>query len=180
MTILHLGCGRKGRQPQINIPEGAEVISLDADARLEPDIVCCLGRDSIPLPTDSIDSAVAIHVLEHVGVQGDTTEWFHFWEELYRVLKPEGRLEFESPLWSGVWAWGDPSHVRALSPESFIFFGQDNYRIKESAISPFRIRCDFTPLSFTKLALVKDGPAVHFRGVLTAHKPLAPWWEDAD
>jgi SAM-dependent methyltransferase len=177
MKLLHLGCGRKGKA--FREPNEVEVISLDADARLNPDIVCCLGRDLIPLPDDSIDTAVAIHVLEHIGKQGETAEWFQFWEELYRVLKPEGKIQFESPMWNSVWAWGDPSHTRALSQESFFFFSQDNYRIEGNIISPFRIRCDFVPEGYQGLSDVADGSVKSFRGVLTAKKPLYPWWEDA-
>lgn len=179
MKVLHLGSGRKGTDLNIFTPsESHEVITLDADSRLNTDVVCTLGRDPIPLPDNSIDRAVAIHVIEHIGKQGETEAWFYFWEELYRVLKPEGTLQFESPFWSGVWAWGDPSHTRVLSPEAFYFFSQDNYRIKDSAISPFRIRCDFVAEYYTMLQEVKDGPAIHFRGVLRAKKPLSPWWEN--
>lgn len=169
MRILHLGCGRVGK----NLPEyaGAEIVTLDADARLEPDVVCDLGWQPIPFEPDSFDVAVAIHVLEHIGRQGETAEWFDFWEDLYRVLKPGGLLRFESPLYSSVWAWADPSHTRALSPESFVFFNQDAYRIPGSSISPFRIRCDFEPIGEL---VVRDG---NFGGALRARKPLRPWWE---
>lgn len=182
--VLHLGCGRKGHQsPFVDNPNHT-ITSLDADPLLEPDVVCVLGRDRIPLEDDSVDVAVAIHVLEHIGKPGETTEWFQFWEELYRVLKPGGQLHFESPLYSSVWCWADPSHVRALSPQTLIFFEQSNYRIPGSAISPYRIRCDFALGQFVG---VKDGnpevaegePVSHFRGTLTALKPLKVWWEDA-
>lgn len=170
-TILHLGCGRI--EPVQNA--GANIITLDADAMLNPMLVCELGIDPIPLANDSVDLAIAEHVLEHIGRQGDTAEWFFFWEELYRVLKPSGQLRFLSPLYSSVWAWSDPSHTRALSPESFTFFNQDAYRIEGSSISPFRIRCDFKPHHFnTEYA---DGS---FSGWLTVRKPLVPWWEILD
>jgi SAM-dependent methyltransferase len=184
MKVLHLGCGRKGRDLSIDSREPAEIITLDADARLAPEIVCTLGRDPIPLPDNSIDLAVAIHVLEHIGRQGETAEWFFFWEELYRVLTPGGRLEFESPLYSSVWAWGDPSHVRVLSPQALVFFSQDSYRLEGSAISPYRIACDFLPLQ-TFEGMTDTNPQIaaqeqfsHFRGILTAQKPLRPWWLD--
>lgn len=186
MMVLHLGCGRKGRAlPAAIATPVAEVVTLDADPRLEPDLVCCLGRDPIPLPDDSVDVAVAVHVLEHIGRQGETAEWFSFWEELYRVLAPGGRLVFESPLHNSVWAWADPSHVRALSPEAFVFFSQDSYRVPGSAISPFRIACDFVSAgSFEafpdgNLAIQAREPVSHFRGELVAVKPLQPWWADA-
>lgn len=176
MRVLHLGCGRK-KAEDFGYPD-AEVITLDADPNNEPDIVCTLGKEPIPLPDDSVDLAVAIHVLEHIGRQGETAEWFAFWEDLYRVLKPGGRVEFISPLWSGVWCWADPTHTRALSPQAFVFFSQDHYRIPNSAISPYRIKCDFGAVEFVG-QYGQDGTTVeHFSGKLVAKKPLKPWWED--
>jgi len=181
MTILHLGCGRD----TLDIPEykDADIITLDQDAELKPKIVCTLGRDLIPLADDSVDVAIAIHVLEHIGKQGEMKEWFQFWEELYRVLKPDGFLYFESPLYSSVWAWSDPSHTRALSPWSFVFFQQESYRLKPTRISPFRINCDFVPMGFEKssdesLEIQADERFSHFKGQLRANKPLKVWWKD--
>lgn len=184
MKVLHLGCGRKGRDLVIETTEPVEILTLDADRRLEPDLVCRLGRDRIPLDDNSIDLAVAIQVLEHIGRQGETADWFFFWEDLYRVLAPGGRVQFESPLYSSVWAWADPSHTRALSPQAFVFFSQESYRLPASAISPYRIACDFAPVSFEGMADINpeiraQEPFSHFRGVLEAQKPLRPWWQDA-
>jgi SAM-dependent methyltransferase len=175
-TVLHLGCGRVGRD--VNIAAD-RIITLDRDPLVEPDLVCDLGVDPIPLGTDTIDLAIAIHVLEHIGRQGETKEWFRFWEELYRVLKPGARLQFESPLWSSVWCWGDPSHTRAISEQAFAFFNQDAYRIPGSPISPYRIRCDFQPASMEALPdWTLREPVSNLRGVLVTRKPLRPWWED--
>lgn len=179
MIVLNIGAGRR---QVVNLQPDWEYITLDQDEDLEPDIVCKLGEEHIPLPDDSVGLVIAIHVLEHIGKQGETKEWFAFWEEIYRVMSPDATLEFESPLFSSVWAWADPSHVRALSPESFIFFNQDNYRLPESAISPFRVRCDFSPDAFSLMKshgdLASRETVTNFRGVLRPIKPLRVWWED--
>jgi len=176
MKILHLGCGRSRVPKLIPVDESAEIVTLDADSSLSPDIVCCLGRNPIALPDDSMDEAIAVHVLEHIGKQGETAEWFQFWEEIYRVLKPGGKLKFLSPFWSAVWAWADPTHTRALSPEALYFFNQANYKILDSPISPYRIHCDFVSETFQMIQTVENGPIEHFAGILTARKPLQPWW----
>ena len=149
--------------------EAPEVVSLDQDAAVSPDIVCTLGKEPIPLPDDSVDVAIAIHVLEHIGRQGETGEWFFFWEDLYRVMKHHGKVVFESPRWDKVWAWGDPTHTRVLSPEALCFFNQESYGIPDSAISPYRINCDFAAASM-------DEGDTSFQMTLVARKPLKPWW----
>lgn len=178
MRVLHLGCGRKRIAP-VTSGQIIDIVSLDMDPTVQPDLLCCLGKDPIPLPDNSLDGAVAIHVLEHIGKQGEMKEWFAFWEELYRVLKPGGTLEFISPYWNSVWAWGDPTHVRVISSECLYFLNQENYKIPGSPISPFRIQCDFVPTMERDVRAISDGPIVNFAGVLTARKPLKPWWEDA-
>ena len=188
-TLLHLGCGRVGRRlhqfDKLISPRLSPhtIITLDRDSDVQPDLVCNLGLDPIPLHDNSVDLAVAIHVLEHIGQQGVTGEWFYFWEELYRVLKPGGKLQFESPLWTSVWSWADPSHTRALSEQAFCFFDQDAYRIPGSPISPYRICCDFVAKPMEHVAdpylqLLALEAVSMLRGTLTARKPLKPWWED--
>lgn len=193
MNVLHIGSGRKsGWEAEklfayvgLSAPaDDVMVTHLDADERLAPDLVCELGAQPIPLPDDSVDLIIAWHVLEHVGKQGETAEWFHAWEELYRVLKPDGWLYGESPYYDSLWAWQDPTHTRVIGEGSFTFFRQDSYR-NDTMISPYRIRCDFVPMSFDShppLCVHRNPaqPAIcNFRFSLQAIKPLKPWWEDA-
>lgn len=193
--ILHLGCGRKTWDAArllryvgltVKDPTAIEILHLDRDARLAPDLVCDLGRDVIPLPDDSVDAIIAWHVFEHVGKQGETAEWFALWEEMYRVLKPNGWIYGEVPHYTSIWAWSDPEHTRALSESSFVFFMQEHYR-NDTAISPYRIRCDFAWNPMPGMArgyLIgrpsDDGRVVSLRFALRAIKPLRVWWEDSD
>lgn len=196
MKILILGCGKKSKEENyarianfigrmIDLDKD-EVITLDREEYLNPDIICNLGSEPIRLDDNSVDIVIAIHVLEHIGKQGETKEWFHFWEELYRILVPDGMIHFESPLYSSVWAWADPSHTRALSPQSFVFFSQDSYRVKPSAISPFRINCDFIPPQpfsgqvDSNETIASMERYSHFTGSLKVIKPLKVWWLDSE
>lgn len=190
-TILHLGCGLKKWPAAELLPyvglsmdvAGAEIIHADADPDLTPDMVCDLGHDAITLSDNSVDTILAWHVLEHVGQQGEAEQWFRAWEEMYRVLKPGGMLYGESPYYDGIWAWSDPTHTRVISEHSFVFFNQDSYRIESSAISPYRLTCDFQWLGFTGMergwAVItdpKDSRNRMIRFALQAIKPLTPWW----
>ena len=190
LTVLHLGCGRHKRTMAdlgLEIPGytgDVRVVNLDGNPDVQPDVVCWLGRDRIDLPDDSVDLVVAMHVLEHIGVQGQTEEWFHFWEELYRVMKPNGQVAFECPYYSSLWAWADPTHVRAISEMSFLYFNQDAYRCG-GAIPDYRIRCDFqnggfvTRADSTNADVAAKETVSFINGTLVARKPLRPWWEDA-
>lgn len=181
-TVLNLGSGRMGRDIEVNLPGPIEMVTLDADSFHNPDYVRVLGKEAIPLPDNSVDYAIAIHVLEHIGKIGDAEEWFFFWEDLYRVLKPDAKLQFESPLFNSTWTWADPTHVRALSPESFIYLAQVSYTVPGSSISCYRIHCDFEPLFFEGVPdknpqVTSKEPISHFRGILQAKKPLKRWWD---
>lgn len=196
LTILVLGCGLKQAPTDYLTAEHAAQpmtwLTLDANAGVKPSLVCRLGRDPIPLADNSVDIVIANHLIEHVGQQGDTTEWFFFWEEVYRVLKPSGALRFECPYYTSLWAWADPTHVRAISEMTFLYFNQDAYRAEGSAIPRFQIRADFAfaqhpttggpfwetfPDHGNPGVMAKE-PVSHIRGVLVARKPFRPWWED--
>lgn len=194
LTVLHLGCGRTKRTAEDlgltfadahGTPYAGEVriLNLDGNPDVAPDLLCRLGLDPIPLPDDSVDLIVAMHVIEHIGQTGQTEGWFQFWEEAYRVLRPNGRLSFECPYHSSVWAWADPTHVRAISEYTFLYFNQDAYRCG-GAIPDYRIRCDFQNGGMvvrkdTTNEEVAAKEAVSFiNGTLIARKPLKPWWED--
>jgi SAM-dependent methyltransferase len=197
VRILHVGCGRKKlgaadllASVGLSMPSediaSTTVVHLDAAAHLEPDILCELGFHAIPLEDNSIDVVIAWHVLEHIGKQGESAAWFRAFEELYRVLKPSGWLYGECPYYTSIWAWSDPTHTRAISEHSFIFFAQDSYRIPGSMISPYRIATDFVPMGiagmergWAVLPDARDPKSASIRFALAARKPLTPWWEDA-
>jgi SAM-dependent methyltransferase len=197
-VVLHLGCGRKQRLEQLppivcRNAEGAEIhppirlVNLDGMAEVGAHLTARLGEDPIPLPDDSVDLVLAFHVLEHIGRQGELAEWFQFWGEAYRVLKPGGRLQFLSPYYTSVWCWGDPTHSRAMSEVALIYLDQNSYRIpaEQTAIPDYRPPCDFQlakwwlePDSNPQIAR-REPRGSHMGGVLVARKPFRPYWEDA-
>lgn len=81
-TRLNVGCGGR-RLPGYT---GVDVVPRPAADIVAP-------ADKIPLPDNSVDEIIAIHVVEHV----------HHWEvssllkEWFRLLKPGGRLVMEMP-----------------------------------------------------------------------------------
>lgn len=61
----------------------------------------------LPFPTDSIESIITHHALEHVG-EGFMT----LMDECYRVLKPDALMRIIVPLFPSTSAVEDPDHCR--------------------------------------------------------------------
>lgn len=191
-TVLHLGCGRKKTLKALGVtmtredggPLNVKLINLDRLADVEPDILCELATDRIDLPDDSVDAVLAMHVLEHIGVQGEIDGWFHFWSELYRVMKDGATVRYECPYSQSLWAWADPTHVRAINEYCLLYLNQDAYRSPGSAIPDYRPQFDFVSASFEKIPdhtnpeVRKLEPVSFIRGTLVARKPLRPYWTD--
>jgi SAM-dependent methyltransferase len=189
LTMLVVGCGRRQALSDYNPTRGetlltadeVDLLTLDANPHVNPRVLCTLGRDPIPLADNSVDIGIAMHVFEHIGPAGDARAWFYTFEELYRVLKPGAMLQFECPYYSSLWAWADPTHVRAISEYSFLYLNQDAYTCGGS-IPDFRPACDFVltewhlqPDSNPDVA-AREVNGSHINGRLVARKPFNAYW----
>lgn len=138
MKELLMGCGsRTSKDIVIDNPEFENVVRLDYNADHNPDIVWDLTIHPLPFDDEEFDEIHAYEVLEHLANQGDYEFFFAEFTEYWRILKPGGRFFASVPV--GVWIWGDPSHRRAIQPETLIFLDQDSYRqIGQTTMSDFR------------------------------------------
>jgi predicted SAM-dependent methyltransferase len=122
---LDIGCGRNkindGRKwigvDALNFP-GVDVILNLVERELVPDSCtpnlqgahtyqCHLGAyKSWPWKDGEVDEVHCSHFLEHLT----GAERIHFFNELYRVLKPGGQARIITPHWSHERAYGDPTH----------------------------------------------------------------------
>lgn len=98
---LDLGCGKNKTQSVDEYPFiGVDVLPFEG-----VDTVCDL-KDTWPWADNSVDEVYSRHFVEHLtGV-----ERIHFFNELYRVLKPGGRALIITPDWTHASAYGDPTH----------------------------------------------------------------------
>jgi SAM-dependent methyltransferase len=48
-------------------------------------------------------------------------------QEVWRIVRPGGRVLIRTPHYSGHYAWKDPTHRRAFTSESFHYFGENGY-----------------------------------------------------
>jgi predicted SAM-dependent methyltransferase len=171
--VLLLGCGsRHERLVRVNDRRdwtGQRVEMVDYDIRHCPDKVWDLNILPWPYRDNYFDEVHAYEVLEHLGHQGHVGEFFGTFWEIYRILKPGGKLAATCPSWDSMWAWGDPSHTRVISEGSLVFLDQEQYRA-QAGITPMS---DFRSMWIGDLKLVwssKSGP-VTFAFVLEAIKP---------
>ncbi len=141
MSELLIGCGNNRRK---KLPYGldhwTELTTIDHDPDCGADILHDLNTTPWPIDDNSFDEAHAYEVLEHLGRQGDAPAFFATFHEIWRVLKPGGVLCATCPSWQSIWAWGDPSHTRILSPASIVFLSQQAYReqVGKTAMTDFR------------------------------------------
>lgn len=143
---LLIGCG--ANWSRLFSKDLVDLTTLDINPDHRPDVVWDLTQLPLPFDGDSFDAIHAYEVLEHTGSQGDYRFFFAQFEDFWRILKPGGILVGTAPAPGTRWVWGDPSHSRAIQPESFIFLDQTNYtaQVGRTPMSDFRYiyRADFS------------------------------------
>lgn len=141
MPDLLIGCGNsRDRRMSIGRDTWDDLITMDHDPNCGADVVHDLEITPWPFADNEFDEVHAYCVLEHLGRQGDYQSFFRDFGEIYRVLKPGGLLCGYSPALSSRWLWGDPSHGRVISPESFVFLSQKAYesQVGSTPMTDFR------------------------------------------
>lgn len=169
MKSLLIGCGA-ARDRRVLQPFGpnawSNLTTLDHNPDYNPDVVHDLESLPLPFAANSFDEIHAYEVLEHTGRQGDWRFFLDQFSDFWRILQPGGFLCGTCP--TGVWVWGDPSHSRAIQPESFVFLDQTEYarQAGKTSMSDFRsvYKADFQ-------AIAIELNRLNFAFVLKAHKP---------
>jgi SAM-dependent methyltransferase len=110
LKILDVGCG-------INKYPGA--IGVDNNPRTSADVIHDLGIVPYPFADNEFDEIISRHVVEHVP------DVMAFVTELYRIVKPGGRIKLVAPHYTNPdWA-NDPTHKNHLNCYSFNVFMAD-------------------------------------------------------
>lgn len=153
MRQLLIGCGNS-RRKKMSLPEPGhdqwqELVTMDHDPNCGADIAHDLDDTPWPVGDNEFDEIYAFCVLEHLGQQGDFKSFFAHFHEIWRILKPGGRLFAFCPSYQSAWAWGDPSHRRVLTPGTMMFLDQTQYekQVGNTAMTDFRWlwKGDFEP-----------------------------------
>lgn len=143
MRELSIGCGNSKRKHFVlngGSLAWSDPVFLDIDPNCKPDVLHDLNDLPLPFADSEFGEVHAYEILEHVGVQGDWRGFFALFEELHRVMAPDGVLYASVPLWSSVWAWGDPGHTRIINRGTLTFLSQQAYRsdVGRTAMTDYR------------------------------------------
>lgn len=112
---LNLGCGERHIPGYVNV-----------DRCGTPDVTHDLEKFPWPWEDNAVEEVLMTHVLEHLGA---TTEVFlAIMKELYRVCKNGARIQVTVPYPRHDDFINDPTHVRALTAESFVLFSKAKNR----------------------------------------------------
>lgn len=98
---LNLGCG------PLKLPG---YVNIDVDKKVNPDLVCDLGKEILPFKDNSVDYVYSNHFLEHL----DRDETKKLLVELYRVCKGGSKIDFVVPHYLSPVA-GQIDHRQSLS-----------------------------------------------------------------
>lgn len=111
-TILDLGCTR-GKMPG---SVGVDIFPFEG-----VDIVHDLNILPWPMEDNSFELVNAKHIIEHVDSIPD------FMQEIHRVAKPGARLIIETPHFTSLDSWADPTHKWHLSYNFTDLFTRGHY-----------------------------------------------------
>lgn len=108
---LDLGCGKNKKEGFF----GVDSLKFDA-----VDLVYDL-RKPWPWKDGSVDEVHCSHFIEHLT----WPERVHFFNELYRVLRVEGKCTLILPHWASSRYYGDPTHKEPFSEFAFYYLDKN-------------------------------------------------------
>ncbi len=103
------------------LPKGFEHLSECFERKIT-------GYKKWPWKSDSVEEAHASHVVEHFTAP----ERMHFFNELWRVLKPGGKCQIITPHWASCRAYGDMTHQWPPVSEFFWYYLKKEWRMSQA------------------------------------------------
>jgi len=117
---LDLACGSSKKEDSIGV---------DISDEIGVDIIWDLNQYPWPFEDNSIDSIHCSHYVEHIPHNinnGDKRDGLiQFMNELYRILKPEGKVTIIAPYYTSIRAYGDPTHQRFICDWTFLYYNKE-------------------------------------------------------
>jgi len=111
---LDIGCGKNKKEGFI----GVDQYKMDGVDKVM-DV-----RGKWPWKDGSVEEVHCSHFIEHLTA----TERVHFMNELYRVLRVDGKASVITPHWASNRAYGDPTHQWPPVSEMFFYYLSKEWR----------------------------------------------------
>ena len=108
---LDIGCGASKHPGFV----GIDKLKLEG-----VDIVHDLEKTPWPLDDESVLTAVASHVLEHINPANGV--FLDVMNEIWRVLKYDGQFAFVVPYAGSPGFWQDPTHCNGITEATMYYF----------------------------------------------------------
>jgi predicted SAM-dependent methyltransferase len=126
---LDIGCGDN---------KVAGTFGIDFVKRNGVDMVVNLEKFPWPFASGSVTEVFCSHYIEH------TKDLVKFMDEIHRILKPGGRLNLLAPYYASMRAWQDPTHTRAISEGTFLYFNKKWRELNHTDYYPIKSDFEFT------------------------------------
>ena len=107
--LLDIGAG-ENKQPGF--------IGMDKRSLPGVDMVHDLETFPYPLPDECCLTIIGSHIIEHLSPK-ITIDFFN---ELWRIMKPNGQLALSTPYAGSPGYWQDPTHCNGFSEITFLYF----------------------------------------------------------
>lgn len=112
VSYVDIGCGAN--------KQGKEWFGIDYRPLEGVDLVQDLEKFPWCVPSESFDTAVCNHVIEHI--QPTHGIFIEFMNEAWRILKPGGNIMIGAPYATSVGMFRDPTHVNFINEETWSYF----------------------------------------------------------
>lgn len=90
-----------------------------------------------PFEDNSVSEVHVAHYAEH------TKDLMKFMNEVWRICEDGAKVTIVGPYHTSIRAWQDPTHTRALSEATWLYFDQD--WLRENKLNHYPITCNFKP-----------------------------------
>ena len=156
---IDLACGDRKKEGYY----GVDIANLP-----EVDCVWDLQQYPWPIESNSVEEIHCVHYIEHIPhtnyklelselLNNSTTfeefKWkvqnskpeldglIKFLNEIYRILKPEGKVRLIAPYWANMRAVGDPTHCRLIADQTWLYVNKT--WMDENRLSHYGLDCNF-------------------------------------
>lgn len=118
LSYVDIGCG--------GAKQGKDWFGIDYRKMPGVDLVQDLEKFPWKVPSESFNTSVCSHVIEHINPSHGI--FISFMNEAWRILKPEGEMVIGVPYATSTGMFRDPTHCNFVNEETWSYFDpQDQF-----------------------------------------------------